>query len=39
MLLHDYFLIDDSSLFTYDDVNLREDTYNYDVFLEFKKAQ
>ena len=39
MLLHDYFLIDDSSLFTYDDVNLREHTYNYDVFLEFKKAQ
>lgn len=39
MLLHDYFLIDDSKLYINDDVNLREHTYNYDVFLEFKKAQ
>lgn len=39
MLLYDYFLIDDSKLFLNDDINLREHSYVYDTFLEFKKAQ
>ena len=39
MLLYDYFLIDDSKLFVNDDINLREHSYVYDSFLEFKKAQ